>query len=531
MIGQVVGQYKITDKLGEGGMGAVYKGIDLMVEREVAIKMLRPDIARQPELVERFRSEAVMLAKLNNPGIATLYNFFRQGDDFFMVMEFVSGRTLESMIRSSGAIPWDRAVPLFTLILECIVPAHNGGILHRDIKPANIMVTNWGGVKVMDFGIARVLGTARMTREGRMVGTIEYIAPERIKGNEADVRADIYSLGVVLYEMLSGRLPFDSQSEFEIMRGHMQEPPPPLNQFIPGIPPAIEQVVMKSLAKAPEHRFQSCSEFIAGLQNAMQYSMAGRPRTDPNLAAQPAFDSQSMKATMADPRDLTGSRPTEAGIKPTTLGAQPMAAGAPAEPKATRFEPVYQPPTYPGMAGGTGAYPQQQMPQQFPQQQAYSQTPYQGYQQVAPSGSLPIGAAPGKPGFLANLNWKHYASAGGVAVLLLVVALFALRGGKSNAGTETGKAPVTPQQNPVLQAPDPFQPAARPDRTAPAAAPEPAPAAQLPTDLHPSEPASVALPGADEASSRATAKAREEAAARAREAERKKKLEDILNEK
>src|SRR5215467_2940515 len=142
MIGNVIGSYKITEKIGEGGMGSVYKGVDLMLEREVAIKALRPELARQPDIVERFRAEAVTLAKLNHPNIATLYSFLRQGDDFFMVMEFVRGETLDSVLRRSGGMSVERAVPLFCQALEGIDHAHRFGIIHRDIKPANMMLTS-----------------------------------------------------------------------------------------------------------------------------------------------------------------------------------------------------------------------------------------------------------------------------------------------------------------------------------------------------------------------------------------------------
>lgn len=347
MIGEVVGQYKILEKLGEGGMGAVYKGIDTMVEREVAIKMLRPEIARQPELVERFRTEAITLAKLNSPGIATLYNFFRQGDDYFMVMEFVAGQTLDRTIRETGAMPWDKAVSLCCHILECIQPAHNAGILHRDIKPANIMLTPWGGVKVMDFGIARVLGSSRMTREGLMVGTLEYIAPERVTGQEADARADIYSMGVVLYELLSGRLPFENTSEFAIMRGHVQETPPPFAQFVqhgPHVPPAIEAAVMKALAKVPADRFQSCSDFIGALQAAVR---EGHPAGLATSAHEKAFDFDRLKPT-AFLSQVPGlgmsmdSAPTVAAQVPTAFAPHPPQALAP-EPPPSRIKAMLIP--------------------------------------------------------------------------------------------------------------------------------------------------------------------------------------------
>lgn len=268
MIGQLVGQYRIVEKLGEGGMGTVYKAVDIMIEREVAIKMLRPEIAGKPDLLQRFRTEAITLAKLNHAGIATLYNFMQHGENYFMVMEYVPGRTLEEVERERGALPWQIAVPLFEKILEAVQPAHEFGILHRDIKPANIMLTTWGAIKVMDFGIARMLGAARMTREGSMVGTIEYIAPERVKGKESDARADIYSLGIVLFELLSGRLPFQCDSEWELMRCHLQDPLPALNDLCVDLPLEVEEVVRRATAKSPESRFGTCDEFTQALRSA-----------------------------------------------------------------------------------------------------------------------------------------------------------------------------------------------------------------------------------------------------------------------
>ncbi|HUN84694.1 MAG TPA: serine/threonine-protein kinase [Terracidiphilus sp.] len=276
MIGQLVGQYRITEKLGEGGMGAVYKAIDTMIGREVAIKMLRPEIARNPDLVQRFRAEATTVARLNHSGIATLYNFTQEGEDFFMVMEYVPGRTLEEVERERGALPWQIAVPLFEKILDAIQPAHELGILHRDIKPANIMLTTWGAIKVLDFGIARLEGAARMTREGSMVGTIEYIAPERVKGKESDARSDIYSLGVVLFEMLSGRLPFQCDSEWELMRCHLQEPLPSFRDIHVDVPQGIENLVRRSSAKSPDERFSSCDEFIEALRTASGNLVLGK---------------------------------------------------------------------------------------------------------------------------------------------------------------------------------------------------------------------------------------------------------------
>jgi Protein kinase domain len=280
MIGNVFGNYKITEKIGEGGMGSVFKGLDLMLEREVAIKVLRPELAGQAEIVERFRTEAVTLARLNHPRVATLYSFSRHGDLFLMVMEYVRGTTLGDHIERHGAIRPASALPLFCQALEGIEHAHALGVVHRDLKPGNIMVTDAGSAKVMDFGIARVLGASRLTRAGHLLGTVEYMSPEQVRGQHADTRSDIYSAGIVLYEMLTGRVPFASDSEFELMRAQVEEPPPPPSSLLADIPEEVERAILRALAKRPEGRFASAGEFRAALLDAYQtapLSLGARP--------------------------------------------------------------------------------------------------------------------------------------------------------------------------------------------------------------------------------------------------------------
>ncbi|MGH9939473.1 MAG: serine/threonine-protein kinase [Blastocatellia bacterium] len=268
MISNVIGNYRILAKIGEGGMGEVFRGFDLMLEREVAIKALRPELARQPQVVERFRAEAVTLARLNHPHIATLHNFLRHNDDYLMVMEFVRGETLESVIQRHGALALGQSLRLFGQALEGIAQAHTLGVIHRDLKPSNLMLTETGAIKVMDFGIARVLGSARMTRTGRILGTIQYMSPEQVHGQEGDARSDLYSLGIVLYEMLTGRVPFSSQSEFELMRAQIEDPPPPPREFAEHIPEAIERIILRALAKNPAERFQTAEDFHAALTDS-----------------------------------------------------------------------------------------------------------------------------------------------------------------------------------------------------------------------------------------------------------------------
>ncbi len=344
MIGNVVGSYKITEKIGEGGMGAVFKGIDLMLEREVAIKMLRPELASQPQVVERFRSEAVTLAKLNHPNIATLFSFLRQGEDFFMVMEFVRGETLDSLIRRSGAMRCDTAIALFCQALEGIDHAHRMGIIHRDIKPANMMLTETGTLKVMDFGIARVLGTSRMTKQGNIVGTIEYMSPEQVRGQETDARSDIYSLGILLYEMLTGRVPFSSDSEFDLMKMQIDDAPQPPRMFSAQIPQAVEQAIMRALAKRVEARFQGAAEFRNALSSAVGTPLAplapsaagpqstriiGSPLAGPPIPGAAAKETRLAEAAAGSQGDqIKQTRLAGEGNAPFAYGAGQSAGGA-----------------------------------------------------------------------------------------------------------------------------------------------------------------------------------------------------------
>jgi formylglycine-generating enzyme required for sulfatase activity len=280
-IGDTIGNYRILQEVGLGGMGKVYRGVDTMLEREVAIKVLRPELTVHPSLVERFRKEAMVLGRLNHQNIALLYNLLQQGSLFFMVMEFVRGETLESLLRRAGVLPFNQAIRIFAHILDGIGYAHRHGVIHRDIKPSNIMILPNNNVKVMDFGIARVLGTERLTREGSFVGTIEYMAPEQIRGHESNEAADIYSLGVLFYEMLTGRLPFTNPNQFELMRAHIETPPPPPRQIASHIPEHVEDAILRALAKNEEDRFHSAAEFrlviLKGVRNTEPGDSTTRP--------------------------------------------------------------------------------------------------------------------------------------------------------------------------------------------------------------------------------------------------------------
>ena len=341
MIGQIVGNYKIEQMLGEGGMGAVYRGVDMMIDRDVAIKFLRPELASQQSVVERFRSEAKTLAKLNHPNIATLYTFMRAGDSYVMVLEYVKGTTLDNLVQQRGALPAEQAVPLFCQVLDGIQHAHEYGIIHRDIKPANMMLTERGNLKVLDFGIARLLGTARMTRQGNVIGTIEYMSPEQVKGLETDARSDIYSLGMLLYEMLTGRIPFDIQNEFELMKAQIEQWPTPPRQINPAIPEVVEAAIGRAIAKDPAQRFQSAGEFRNFLLSA---GFAATGRLDPvtHGDASPYATRPIGQTPLSNP---PAGAPSNPGMGYATVPSQP---GLGAQP--TPSQPGATTPSHPGLA-------------------------------------------------------------------------------------------------------------------------------------------------------------------------------------
>lgn len=270
MVGRTVGNFRIVEKLGQGGMGSVFRAVDQMVQRNVAIKILRPDVASDPETWDRFHSEAVALAKLNHPSIAMLFSFFREGDEYFMVQEFVPGRNLEQIIQSNGALDWPHACAILLGVLDGMQHAHEQGIVHRDLKPANIMLTQDGAVKITDFGIARMFFGPKVTRGPRVLGTVEYIAPERVQGKKADARSDVYSLGIVLYELVCGRLPFSANTDFELMRAQMEEQPRPLAEVGVFVPTAVEHSIMLALEKDPSKRHQTAAAFADDLRWAAQ---------------------------------------------------------------------------------------------------------------------------------------------------------------------------------------------------------------------------------------------------------------------
>jgi serine/threonine-protein kinase len=268
MTGLKVRDYEICERIGSGGVGDVFRATDLLLDRQVAIKLLRPGLGTQADIVERFRTEARTLAQLHHTNIAALYALQREGDTLAMIMELIDGKTLSTVLAEHGALSQAAAIAIALQALDGVGYAHQNGIVHRDLKPSNLMLGSEGQVKVMDFGIARCLGASRLTRAGHAVGTAQYMAPEQIRGQEADARADIYSLSMVLYEMLTDHLPFDGDSDYAILRAQVEEPPRSPCDFAPEIPRALEAVILRGLAKDPRERFASTLELAKALVDA-----------------------------------------------------------------------------------------------------------------------------------------------------------------------------------------------------------------------------------------------------------------------
>jgi serine/threonine protein kinase len=265
MIGKVFSHYKIMQKLGEGGMGAVYLAEDTELRRKVALKFLPEDYINKPEIKARFKREAQAAAALNHPNIITIYEVGEAKEHSFIAMEYVEGKSLRELI-DAKEIPFEKALKIFLQVCDGLSFAHQHGIIHRDIKPANIMVDKYGRVKVLDFGLAKYKGLTRLTREGTTMGTPHYMSPEQATSQVIDHRSDIYSLGVVLYELLSGKLPFVGDYEAAILYAIVHQKPTPITKYRPDISRKIQQVIDKALEKDVQSRYQRIEDMLADLK-------------------------------------------------------------------------------------------------------------------------------------------------------------------------------------------------------------------------------------------------------------------------
>jgi len=329
---QRIGDYEILGVLGAGGMGKVYKVRNVLTERIEAMKILLPDLAGQKELADRFLREIKLLAGLSHPNIASLRTALTVGNQLVMIMELVEGVTLAARLEE-GALPPADAVHYIDQVLAALSYAHREHIIHRDVKPANMMLTPQGVVKLMDFGIARATQDRSLTMTGTTLGSLYYMSPEQIRGEAVDGRSDLYSVGVSLYELVVGRRPFQGTANYSVMAAHLQQAPTPPTELQPGLPVALNDVILMAMAKDPAQRFQSADAFRNALKTISD-----------SLGSQP--------------QEVVSAPPPPAGSVGATAAFQMSPTGrGPAGPAASPAQPPFQPATQPSVAPVLGAVP------------------------------------------------------------------------------------------------------------------------------------------------------------------------------
>jgi hypothetical protein len=298
------GRYRLEALLGQGGMSSVYRADDPNLRRPVAIKLIHSHLAADPEFVRRFEEEAAAVAQLRHPSIVQVYDFNHDGDTYYMVLEFVPGETLYDRLHALNSagqrMPLEEVMGITTTLCEAVGYAHQRRMIHRDLKPANVMITPQGQPILMDFGIVKIVGGDTQTATGAMIGTVAYMAPEQIRGERADHRTDIYALGVMLFEMVSGQRPFQGDSAPATMMMHLTEPIPDVRRLNSSVPAALVAVIEKAMAKAPDQRFQTAAEMAAALAAVAQGAspmVAGRESADAAataVLAPPAAESHAI---------------------------------------------------------------------------------------------------------------------------------------------------------------------------------------------------------------------------------------------
>jgi eukaryotic-like serine/threonine-protein kinase len=313
-------RYEIGDTLGYGGMAEVHRGRDVRLGREVAVKVLRADLARDPSFQARFRREAQAAASLNHPAIVAVYDTGEEdvyGNQPYIVMEYVEGRTLREVLKVEGRLMPRRAMEIVADVCAALDFSHRNGIVHRDVKPGNVMITRTGAVKVMDFGIARAVAdnAATVTQTAAVIGTAQYLSPEQARGENVDARSDVYSTGVLLFELITGSPPFTGDSPVAVAYQHVRENAPPPSSLNPDVPPELDAIVLKAMAKNPANRYQSAGEMRADLIRAIN----GRP-----VEAEPVMTADEVTTVLGGPR--TGQY--GAGYGTAVNGGRPGAAPA-----------------------------------------------------------------------------------------------------------------------------------------------------------------------------------------------------------
>jgi serine/threonine-protein kinase len=316
----ISGRYKIESLLGQGGMSAVYKATDPNLRRAVAIKLIHPHLSSDPEFVRRFEQEAAAVARLRHQNIIQVYDFNHDGDVYYMVLEYIEGQTLQEKLRALNAshtlMPLDGTINIMATVCDAVAFAHEHGMIHRDLKPANVMLNQRNQPILMDFGVAKMVGSAQHTATGAIIGTAMYMSPEQAKGERPDERTDIYSLGVMLYEMVTGAPPFGGESTVAILMKHVSEQLPDIRQVKTDVPPGVANVVEKALAKNRNDRYATAAEMAAALR-AVDLSAT------PTMIAPPLDADQTILQAPAAPA------PASMPAAPAPVSAPPAAASTP----------------------------------------------------------------------------------------------------------------------------------------------------------------------------------------------------------
>ncbi len=444
------GDYLILGTLGAGGMGKVYKVRNTLSDRVEAMKVLLPDLSEQQELADRFLREIKVLASLNHPNIAELRTALTIGNQLVMIMEYVEGTTLASRLQQ-GDVRYADALVYFDQVLAALACAHSQRIVHRDIKPANIMLAPFGVVKLMDFGIARSGNDMGLTMTGTTLGSVAYMSPEQVRCEPLDGRSDLYSVGVSLYETITGQRPYVSDNNFEVMQAHLQVPPTAPIDLKSDIPPGLNQLILMAMAKNPAQRFQTADAMRGALRSVAP--VLGEPT--PFAPMIPPESTMDMSAPQT-PRPATHSAPRSVTVRPLT--AQPITA-RPVTARPVTAQPLHQPlapatpapplaPTMP-LAGSAPHYPQAQAP-------------------ISAAGTAPTSAGNSRPLYI-TLSIV-------IALLVLAAAGFGAKRWMDARSSENSTAalpdnPSPPAPSPTVDAtPAPVTPAMRPVPT-----PSPAP--------------------------------------------------------
>ncbi len=315
-----LGKYDIIERLGRGGMAEVYKAYQASLDRYVAIKLLHPFLADDTEFKERFEREARNVAKLRHPNIVQVYDFDfdAESESYYMVMELIEGKTLKDHLTSLGGerLPTTEAIRVVREAAQALAYAHSRSMIHRDVKPANLMIENDGRVVLTDFGIAKIVTGNQFTASGGMVGTPAYMAPEQGLGEAGDERSDLYSLGVILFQLVVGKLPYDAETPLAVILKHLNEPVPSLRDINPDTPPAIDAMVQKAMAKDPEQRFQNADEFLAGLRSLTEPALADTGPIQPPPPPPPPGRADDTAARRPSDEAEPASLSTSTAIRP-----------------------------------------------------------------------------------------------------------------------------------------------------------------------------------------------------------------------